>query len=480
MDIVVSCAGEPEPNWQAPYVLLTPNPPSACVSLTTAPRISESAEAAAASNKGASKKLHVAHTLEKNIGSITVKKFDMEFDVDPLFHKMSKAFDEGGARGMLLNNLVRNTHSLGPKQYPPSALALTALRSTCAFAAVQSVHDGCNLVFDSVDVGDVDAGESDIAPSQQAHQEEVPVDVAPLRAKLQAGCDHGDLASLSHMSLCPSLGWLYGELARARRAEAGGDAPGAGDAQSESKAAAAAAAAESSDDEFDEFDGNYMDEGGLAEEGDYHDGGGFMLAPAANAGSGRSSLGSGRHSVGSGRAWDAPSSAAGVAGKPQTAAAQAAATLCDAVALSTPQNAEYSYFDTARLSKLHHWAGPSHAHWKAGRKATVPARTAAGTKAKKPKAKKAKVTIDFFAPPIDTEVAFAPPPRSATATMLSAAALKKNEEAAESLLLPEDHGYKVCAQLFAAVLTPVPGMHALPSHCFSAWLRVVVCVLPAV
>ena len=91
-----------------------------------------------------------------------------------------------------------------------------------------------------------------------------------------------------------------------------------------------------------------------------------------------------------------------------------------------------------------------------------------------------ELTIDFFAPPIDTEVAFAPPPRSATATMLSAAALKKNEEAAESLLLPEDHGYKVCAQLFAAVLTPVPEMRALPSHCFSVWLRVVVCVLPAV
>ena len=48
----------------------------------------ESAAAAAAGNKGASKKLHVAATLEKNIASITVKKFDMEFDVDPLFHKV--------------------------------------------------------------------------------------------------------------------------------------------------------------------------------------------------------------------------------------------------------------------------------------------------------------------------------------------------------------------------------------------------------
>ena len=34
-----------------------------------------------------------------------MKKFDLEFDVDPLFRKTSAAFDEGGARGLLLNHL---------------------------------------------------------------------------------------------------------------------------------------------------------------------------------------------------------------------------------------------------------------------------------------------------------------------------------------------------------------------------------------
>ena len=37
-----------------------------------------------------------------------MKKYDLSFDVDPLFYKMSKIFDEGGAKGMLMNNLVRN------------------------------------------------------------------------------------------------------------------------------------------------------------------------------------------------------------------------------------------------------------------------------------------------------------------------------------------------------------------------------------
>ena len=33
------------------------------------------------------------------------QKFDLAFDVDPLFKKTSAAFDEGGAKGLLLNHL---------------------------------------------------------------------------------------------------------------------------------------------------------------------------------------------------------------------------------------------------------------------------------------------------------------------------------------------------------------------------------------
>jgi condensin complex subunit 2 len=34
-----------------------------------------------------------------------LKKFDLEFSVDPLFKKTSADFDEGGAKGLLLNHL---------------------------------------------------------------------------------------------------------------------------------------------------------------------------------------------------------------------------------------------------------------------------------------------------------------------------------------------------------------------------------------
>lgn len=44
-------------------------------------------------------------TLEKNLHNIDANKYDLEFDIDPLFQKTSAKFDEGGAKGLLLNNL---------------------------------------------------------------------------------------------------------------------------------------------------------------------------------------------------------------------------------------------------------------------------------------------------------------------------------------------------------------------------------------
>ena len=55
--------------------------------------------------------------------NINLNKLDAAFDIDPLFHKMSKSFDEGGAKGLLLVNL-----GVGER--------------------------GCNIVFDSSSSGD--------------------------------------------------------------------------------------------------------------------------------------------------------------------------------------------------------------------------------------------------------------------------------------------------------------------------------------
>uniref|UniRef100_A0A0B6ZZN9 Condensin complex subunit 2 n=1 Tax=Arion vulgaris TaxID=1028688 RepID=A0A0B6ZZN9_9EUPU len=51
------------------------------------------------------KKAGKANTVETNLKNINADKFDLEFEVDPMFQIMSAAFDEGGARGLLLNRL---------------------------------------------------------------------------------------------------------------------------------------------------------------------------------------------------------------------------------------------------------------------------------------------------------------------------------------------------------------------------------------
>jgi len=49
------------------------------------------------------------HTLSPP-STLNINGLDLTYDVDPLFHKMSKSFDEGGARGLLLNNLSVGRH----------------------------------------------------------------------------------------------------------------------------------------------------------------------------------------------------------------------------------------------------------------------------------------------------------------------------------------------------------------------------------
>ncbi|KAG1519119.1 hypothetical protein G6F52_008906 [Rhizopus delemar] len=49
-------------------------------------------------------------SLVKDFSTISLKKFDLDFAVDPLFKKTSADFDEGGARGLLLNHLGIDRH----------------------------------------------------------------------------------------------------------------------------------------------------------------------------------------------------------------------------------------------------------------------------------------------------------------------------------------------------------------------------------
>lgn len=70
--------------------------------------------------KDSQKKVSTSSATLESYDALNVKKFDVAFTVDPLFNQMSAQFDEGGAKGLLLNTL--------------------------------SVYSGCKLVFDSSDI----------------------------------------------------------------------------------------------------------------------------------------------------------------------------------------------------------------------------------------------------------------------------------------------------------------------------------------
>ncbi|OMO89253.1 Condensin complex subunit 2/barren [Corchorus capsularis] len=55
--------------------------------------------------KETEKKMSPLSTLESSFEALNIKKFDVAFAVDPLYHQTSAQFDEGGAKGLLLNNL---------------------------------------------------------------------------------------------------------------------------------------------------------------------------------------------------------------------------------------------------------------------------------------------------------------------------------------------------------------------------------------
>mmetsp|Transcript_26585 Transcript_26585/g.62176 ORF Transcript_26585/g.62176 Transcript_26585/m.62176 type:complete len:912 (+) Transcript_26585:145-2880(+) len=134
------------------------------------------------------RKTTVADTLEQNVANINIHKLDAAFDIDPLFHKMSKTFDEGGARGLLLANL-----------------------------GVGSA--GCNIVFDSTldteDVGtEIEEDLEKLLPLKKTS-----VDVKSLVEKLGSELSDatGRSSSLQNMMLVPQLGSLRDQYTELRK-----------------------------------------------------------------------------------------------------------------------------------------------------------------------------------------------------------------------------------------------------------------------
>ncbi|KAA8906399.1 condensin complex subunit 2/barren [Sphaerosporella brunnea] len=117
-------------------------------------------------------------TLAKEFSQIQIKKLELEFSVDPLFKKASADFDEGGAKGLLLNHL--------------------------------SIDSNGRIVFDSSDDKDEKNDEEDDEEENPQQEQEVPDEPAEIINKLSflKNKFFPDLSKLDNQDICPSLkGW---------------------------------------------------------------------------------------------------------------------------------------------------------------------------------------------------------------------------------------------------------------------------------
>ncbi|KZF26869.1 barren [Xylona heveae TC161] len=141
-------------------------------------------------------------TLAPSFAPLQLKKFELEFSVDPLFKKASADFDEGGAKGLLLNHLTIDAKGrivFDSSDDAGDAMAEEDARRKRTDTAeedkedeeeVEEVEEGRDGGLDNEEVGEPEAEPA----------EECEIDIASLGAKF-----FPDLGRLDDQDICPSL-----------------------------------------------------------------------------------------------------------------------------------------------------------------------------------------------------------------------------------------------------------------------------------
>lgn len=133
-------------------------------------------------------------TLAPSFNALQLKKFELEFAVDPLFKKASADFDEGGAKGLLLNHLMIDSQG---------RIVFDSSDDTGDAATLGKKKDG--------EMGDDEHEEEDEADEEEEEKQEeekqeeddeadVEIDVTTLGAKFLP-----NFHRLDELDVCPSL-----------------------------------------------------------------------------------------------------------------------------------------------------------------------------------------------------------------------------------------------------------------------------------
>jgi condensin complex subunit 2 len=129
--------------------------------------------------------------LAASFAPLQLKKFELEFSVDPLFKKASADFDEGGAKGLLLNHLAID--SQGRIVFDSSDDAGDA-------SAQGNATRRKNDAIEEEAEDEEDDNQQETSKVDEDEEEDDEIDIGALGAKF-----FPDLARLEEQDICPSL-----------------------------------------------------------------------------------------------------------------------------------------------------------------------------------------------------------------------------------------------------------------------------------
>jgi len=118
-------------------------------------------------------------TLVSSFAQLQLKKMELEFSVDPLFKKASADFDEGGAKGLLLNHLAIDT------------------KGRIVFDSSDDVQDAA---FEKQGTPAPEEPEPQEPQETETAPEDIDIDISKLASKYFA-----NLSILDEQDICPSL-----------------------------------------------------------------------------------------------------------------------------------------------------------------------------------------------------------------------------------------------------------------------------------
>lgn len=131
------------------------------------------------------------NTLAPSFPSLQLKKMELEFSVDPLFKKASADFDEGGAKGLLLNHLSIDAH--GRIVFDSS--------DDAGDASAEGAHTKRRESATQDEDAEADASEIDKTQLDDDNDDEdIDIDVSALGMKFFLNLDQ-----LEEMHICPTL-----------------------------------------------------------------------------------------------------------------------------------------------------------------------------------------------------------------------------------------------------------------------------------